>query len=72
MSASIGHKLLVEDEPLKAAIHGLVLGVVLIPLFYNCTIRKWSNIAIYTTLVGIETYHILGHIMDGKEDVRIG
>jgi C4-dicarboxylate transporter len=55
-----------DDEPLKAAIHGLVLGVVLIPLLYNLHIKKWSNVAIYTGVIGLEMAHVFTHIKEAK------
>lgn len=53
-----------DDEAFKAAAHGLVLGCILIPLAHNVRIRKWTNVAIYSALIGFELYHIIGHVKD--------
>lgn len=53
-----------DDEAFKAAVHGLVLGVILIPLAYNVTQKKWGNVLVYTSLVGLEIYHIVNHVKD--------
>jgi len=59
-----------QDEALKAAAHGLVLGSILIPLAYNIRIKKWRNIFIYTALAGFEIFNIVEHVKDS--DVCIG
>lgn len=51
-----------EDETLKAACHGILLGCVFLPLAYNLSIRKWANVFIYSSLVGFELYNIADHL----------
>lgn len=58
-----------DDESFKAACHGVVLGVILLPLLYNIKIRKLSNILVYSALAAFELTHIVQHVKDS--DVRL-
>lgn len=58
-----------EDEVLKAAVHGIVLGAILPVLTYNLKVKNSLNIFIYSALSIFELYNILGHLKDSQSHV---
>jgi len=53
-----------EDELLKAAVHGILLGATLPVLLYNMKCKNWMNIITYSSLIALETYHIVEHLKE--------
>lgn len=55
-----------EDEILKAACHGIVIGCLLPVLAYNLSAKKLRNIVIYSALVGYEVFNVIEHLHDAR------
>lgn len=53
---------IITDEPLKALMHGLLLGCLLPILAYNVYRRKGMNNLIYGSLLLFEVGQILSHL----------
>lgn len=56
-----------DDETLKAACHGVVIGCLLPVLAYNISAKKLRNITIYSALVGYEVFNIIEHLLDARK-----
>lgn len=55
-----------DNEPLKAACHGLLLGCLLPVIAYNISERKWGNVVTYTSLLLFELVLINEHMQETK------
>lgn len=59
-----------QDERFKGGIHGVLLGCVLPVLAFNLIRRNRLNTGIYTALVGFELWHIIGHYLVARDQVK--
>lgn len=56
------HRSVAEDETLKAACHGLLLGCALPVFAYNVSRRNWRNVALYGALIAVEGLKTIQHL----------